>query len=316
MAHISSFFKKSLQAQLVLGVGLCLLLVGGIIIAYAASISQAAAVENAKQIAVGQAKNEATNVKAQIEVALDTARGSKNELLAIKAQDHPISLTRDQVNGMLYSTLLQNPQFLGSYTLWEPNAFDGKDAAYVNQTGHDATGRFIPYWNRGGAGGKIELVALADYEKPGTGDYYLIPKNTLQESIIEPYLYPIDGKDVLMTSLIEPIVVDGKFYGITGIDLTIDFLQRLADGVNIYNNSGRLALISNTGIIAASTGKPEQVGKNLSEITKDSQADLKIIQAGEEMWRLRMARWLFIRRSISAEHRLPGQPASRSRMQW
>jgi methyl-accepting chemotaxis protein len=282
MAQKSLSLKKSLQAQLILWVGLCLWLVGGIIIAYAALVSQASAVESAKQIAIGQAKNEATNVKAQIEVALDSARTSGTAFTAIKAKTQPISLTRDQVNGMLYSILQGNPQFLATYTLWEPDAFDGKDAAYVNQAGHDSTGRFIPYWNRGGAGGAIELAALADYEKPGVGDYYLIPKNTLKESIIEPYIYPINGKDVLMTSLVEPIVVDGKFYGISGVDFTLDFLQKLADGVNIYNKTGRLDLISNTGIIAASTGKPELVGKNVSEVLKDAQDHLKIIQAGEE----------------------------------
>ncbi|MCX6067503.1 MAG: hypothetical protein NT121_17395, partial [Chloroflexi bacterium] len=93
---------------------------------------------------------------------------------------------------------------------------------------------------------------------------------------------PIDGKDVLLTSLVVPIVVDGKFYGISGVDLTLDFLQKLADGVNIYDNSGKLELISYQGIIAGSTGKPELVGKPISEEVKDFEYITAIVQAGKD----------------------------------
>ena len=282
MAKKSNFLTKSFQTQLVLWMGLCLLFVGGVTIGYAAYISRTSDIENAEQIASGLAKIEASNVEAQVEVALNAARTTSTAFGAIKSKDQPIQLSREQVNGMLNTVLKENPQFLGTYTVWEPNAFDGKDASYVNQPGHDQTGRFIPYWNRGNAGGAIEMVALADYETPGIGDYYLLPKKTLKESILDPYIYPIDGKDVLLTSLVVPIVVDGKFYGISGVDLTLDFLQKLADGVNIYDNSGKLELISYQGIIAGSTGKPELVGKPISEEVKDFEYITAIVQAGKD----------------------------------
>jgi methyl-accepting chemotaxis protein len=280
MAKKGNFLSRSIQAELVVAVGICLLLVGGITIGYAAWTSQTSAVGSAQQIAQGQAENAAATVKAQIEAALDSVRTSAGALAPIKAKNQPITLSRDQVNAMLAGILQANPQFFASYTLWEPNAFDGQDAAYVNKPGHDATGRFIPYWSRGGAGGSIALAPLTDYDKPGTGDYYLVPKNTMKESIIEPYVYAVGGQDVLMTSLIEPIAVDGTFYGITGVDLKLDFLQQLADGVNIYNKTGHLDLISNSGIVAASTGTPQWAGKNISEVLPSAQAHLKAIQAG------------------------------------
>ena len=53
---------------------------------------------------------------------------------------------------ILFETLKNNPDILGVYTLWEPNAFDGLDSQYANTDGNDATGRFIPYWVHGGDG--------------------------------------------------------------------------------------------------------------------------------------------------------------------
>jgi methyl-accepting chemotaxis protein len=278
-----NIFARSLQAKLILGIVLCLAVVGAVLITYSTVSTLNRAVENGKQGALAEGQNQAKYVKSQIEVALVAARTMAQTLAPIKAKEQPIALTRDQVNAMLNNVLATNPQFLGTYTLWEPNAFDGKDAEYVNKPAHDATGRFIPYWNRGGAGGAIQLDALLDYETPGIGDYYVIPRATKQEYIIDPYVYPIGGKDTLLTSLVVPIVVDRTFYGIAGVDLRVDFLQSIINQVNIYNHAGRVQLISNNGTIAASSGHPELVGKNISENTKNYQEILKIIHGGSEL---------------------------------
>ncbi|WP_172452716.1 hypothetical protein [Chromatium okenii] len=51
-----------------------------------------------------------------------------------------------------------NPQLVGLGSYWEPNAFDGRDAEFVNVAPeNDATGRYIPYWNRAGGMVKVEL---------------------------------------------------------------------------------------------------------------------------------------------------------------
>ncbi len=55
---------------------------------------------------------------------------------------------RANINLQLQGLLETNPKALGVYTAWEPGMLDGLDSLYANQNGHDATGRFIPYWNR------------------------------------------------------------------------------------------------------------------------------------------------------------------------
>ncbi len=190
----------------------------------------------------------------------DAARSLADAITGVHSSGEP--LTRDQVNAMLIAVLVDNPGFLGVYTLWEPNAFDGKDSSFVNAKGHDSTGRFIPYWVRG-ADGKPTLTPLVDYEKEGPGDYYQLPKKTGEEVIIEPYPYMIDGKEVLLTSIVLPVKIDGKFEGIIGIDMALDSFQTIADKTDIYNGEGQLILLSNTGLVAAASGSPDLIGKKV-----------------------------------------------------
>lgn len=149
----------------------------------------------------------------------------------LDAERRSNSLNRNRISENLKNVLLHNKQIIiGSWCGWEPDAFDGKDKDFVNQPGHDATGRFIPYWNWGT--GQAALEPLVDYDKPGAGDYYLIPKNTQKMVIVEPYKYPIAGKETLMTSAVVPIVQDGKFLGVAGVDIELtDLAEKLKSHV-------------------------------------------------------------------------------------
>ncbi|NJN95000.1 MAG: HAMP domain-containing protein [Anaerolineales bacterium] len=273
------FQLKSIQMKIALWVGLCLLFVAAAIIAYAAFSVRQTALKAAEDNAIAVAQTEAGSVNSELEVPLDAARTLAQVLTAVKTEQ--IQLSRAEVNAMLKQVATDNPKFLAAYTLWEPNAFDGQDAKFVGTFGHDETGRFIPYHVH--SEGKIILEPLVDYEVEGAGDYYLIARRTHQETIIDPYIYPVAGVDVLLSSLIVPIVVDGQFYGITGIDIQIDFLQTLADQLDLYDKSASLVLISNQGLIAGATGRPELVGQSITELYPDflESGKLTRLQQGE-----------------------------------
>ncbi len=270
---------KSLQFTMSLGGGVFLLLVGGVLITYATIVARNTAIEAAKKELLGIANSHANAIDAEIEVALDAARTLAQSFSAVHSEN--VQLTRSDVNGILQEVLRQNPHFLGTYTLWEPNTFDGKDADYVNMEGHDQTGRFIPYWTLD-AQGNPSVAPLIDYETVGPGDYYQCPKRTLKECFIDPYVYDVQGVDTLITSLTVPIQIKGQFSGMAGIDVSLDFLQEITDSVDIYDKTGRLILISNGGIVSGSTGQPEAVGKPLKEIQEDAQEVMNIVQAGKE----------------------------------
>lgn len=270
---------KSIQSRIVLWAGLCLVLMGGALVTFAAVALHQKTLQGAKDHATTVAVANAGRIKTAVEVPLDAARTLAQTLQAAKT-DPEINLTRAQVDAMLRRVLVNNPDFLGVYTLWEPNAFDGKDADYANTPGHDETGRYIPYWVRD-ENGNFHVEPLADYEVEGIGDWYLLPRQTKAESILDPFLYPIDGQDVLMTSLVVPVVVDDQFYGIAGVDIRADFLQELADSVDLGAKDATLYLISNNGTLAGVSGQPELVGQHIEAVDDDWEDDLALLQAGD-----------------------------------
>ncbi len=280
---------KTIKMKILFWAGICLLATATAIVAYSAMSMRANAktardegIETAKRAAAIMAKQQASHIQAELDVALDAARILAQTFSGIKDEEAEVELGREEVNSILKIVLVRNPLFVGTYTCWEPNVFDGMDRGYKYKPGHDATGRFIPYWNRDKSG-NIMVEPLVDYDKEGDGDYYQLPKKTGNECLIDPYIYPLQGEDALLTSLIVPITVGDTFYGIAGVDLKLDFLQKLADEVDLYDGTALFVLISHNGTLAAVTGKPEIIGKHMKSVHEDFENNLSKIQKGKEI---------------------------------
>ena len=71
---------------------------------------------------------------------------------------------RGLLNEIMRGVLVANSGLLGVWTVWEPDALDGRDAMFAGAPGHDQSGRFVPFWHR--YGGRIRLEANIDYDKP------------------------------------------------------------------------------------------------------------------------------------------------------
>ncbi len=250
--------KLSLRTKLLLWM-VSIILAGflitvGVLTQRAAFLQQTQAQSYAQQLA---ARN-ALEISSHIEKALHSARHLAESLGSLKSAN----LTdRERATLILKGILAANPDFLGVWTGWEPNAFDGQDKQFAGKLGHDNTGRFVPYWNRGG--GKTQVEPLIDYEIPGAGDYYVLPKKTGKEVIIEPYIYPVNGQNMLITSLVVPIFYEGRFVGVAGIDIALDTIQEKVSKFKIYE-SGYATLVSNTGIVV-SDRDANSLGQNLSK---------------------------------------------------
>ncbi|GBC60846.1 methyl-accepting chemotaxis sensory transducer [Desulfonema ishimotonii] len=293
---------KSLQMKMVTVFGLCLLITGGAMVGYgivSAKNREAFVTGSATEFATAAAKEQilekaravSFEIDAEIEVALNAARTLADMLAGVKDETVNLGIDRDQIDGILRMALERNRTFLGTYTLWEPDALDGLDDVYAGTKGYDQTGRFITYWNRK-ADGAVAREAPVDYENHEKydngvrkGEYYLLPRERKKECVIAPYPYPVQGEIVWMTSLVAPIMANGTFYGIAGVDMCLDFIQSLADRVNgaFYGGAGQMAIVSYDGILAAVSGRPELVGKHFKAWGhKDWQKDMDSIRSGKE----------------------------------
>jgi two-component sensor histidine kinase len=161
------------------------------------------------------------------------------------------SFSREETSNMLYNLLVEHPNLLGTYVAYEPNAFDGKDELYANSSGHDSTGRFIPYWNK--IGGDIQLNPLVNYD---TLDYYQLPKETKKTAITQPYYY----EGVFMVSFVSPIIKNNEFQGISGVDVSLNYLNDEISTVKAFD-TGYAFMVDNSGILVAYPYNKELIGE-------------------------------------------------------
>jgi methyl-accepting chemotaxis protein len=206
------------------------------------------------------AEKDAQTVQAQLEAPLQTARTLAGSFQTL--QDLDAATRRAVYTASMEGILKANPNYLGVWACFAPNALDGLDAQYVNTPASDGTGRFIPYWHWSGADTKLE--ALVDYETPGVGDYYLLAKNSGHETILEPYQYEIDGKVVLLTSVAVPVKdASGAVIGVVGADITLAKLQEMQLDIGGYKSAYGYA-VSNGGMYFIHSD-PEAVGAYLKD---------------------------------------------------
>lgn len=196
------------------------------------------------------------------EQSIEIARKYANHFDADMKANHAIGQTiatsmsqynsadREEVNNILRELLETNPDLVGTYVCYEPNAFDGKDSEYVGASGHDATGRFIPYWNK--LTGELVVDPLLDYD---TLDYYQVPKTTETYFVTEPYFY----EGVFIISFVSPIMKDGQFIGMGGVDVSLNYLDEVVNRVKAFD-TGYAFMTGNSGIMISHPTRKENVG--------------------------------------------------------
>jgi len=269
---LSSVFRPggwSLTAKLSLSaVLLCVLCVGT-----TSAVVGLQASDRARQAASDQARVVADQVAAQIGGELGSSfsavLGMAASIEGMKAEGHPPS--REQLDDMARQVLTQRSEFIGTYSIWEPNALDGRDSEFVKKgPGYDETGRYIAYWNRGS--GQIAVEPLLDYEKEGANDWYAIPRKTRKPALIEPYVYPVAGKDVLMTTMVTPVLVGGQFAAAVGSDVPLSDLSARLSALEPVPG-GRVSLISNGGLYVAVHDKA-RLGKRADDLPPEALASI------------------------------------------
>ena len=269
--------KMSFKLKVFLAIVLLVVVLFTVSNTIAGRIARGIVEQDAYQYAQMMAMNYAAEIKGLLEVPMDTARTLAQVFSGFA--ELPLNERRGFFNSIMRSVLEKNPAFLGVWTCWESNALDGLDARFANTSGHDAGGRFVPYWHRDN--GRIVLEALVDYDKPGPGDYYLLARNSGREQVLEPYVYQVGGRDVLLTSLAVPIRnASGTVLGVAGIDISLAFLQEMVSAIKPME-TGVSALFSNSGLVAAHFD-PGRLGKQMRETERDMSGE-RIFQMADRI---------------------------------
>jgi len=158
---------------------------------------------------------------------------------------------------------------------FEPNALDGKDSEFIDDKARVSNDKGRSPATGGRAGGEglehrswiEEDLNKTTLNLNGTPTTSGTPAHGTPVALAcwNPYEDTVGGKTVLMTTIALPLLVDGKLIGVLGVDIALNALQASTDVAqkDLFNGMAQLEIISSTGLIAAYSGEPAKVGKNL-----------------------------------------------------
>ncbi len=265
------FGRMQLEKRMMLQLCVVAVLAFSVTIAVVALRARDMAKKQALQYSEEFAYRYSAIVELKINRAAEAARALAQSFTAIK-QVQPVP-DRRMLTGILERVFDENPDFISDWSAWEPNALDGKDAEFAGQAQHDKTGRFIPVIER--HDGQKVPKALEAYEEY---DYYVLPKKTRQEVVIEPYSWKYGSKEVLVTTFAVPILSGETFLGAVGVDIDVLEFGKSLKEIKPFE-TGYVFFVSHNGNYVAHP-KDDMVGKNM----KDSafpEAALKAVQEGK-----------------------------------
>ncbi|MBV7523915.1 Methyl-accepting chemotaxis protein McpU [Pseudomonas fluorescens] len=195
--------------------------------------------------------------------------------LAAKRSLEP-GVLREELNQSLKTAFERNSKVLGIWLAFEPNGLDGKDSEFVNDAARQSNeiGRFATYWSRAGGESLNTIMVEEDMTKTtlnlsGTpyNVWYTCPRDSKRICLLDPYADTVGNKEMLMTTISVPLLVDGKSIGVVGIDIALDVLQAAAidSQRDLFNSAGHMLIVSGTGVLAAYSVDAGKVGKNIGD---------------------------------------------------
>jgi methyl-accepting chemotaxis protein len=267
----------SVKTRLVVSIAVVLTVALGGLVAVIATLTSNQAQRDGLRNATSLAVDQAQQVEADFSRQSGTADALSTALSVLADSRHG---NRNYADGLERRLLEADPSLLGVWSAFEPQAFDGQDARHVDDPRSDETGRYVSYWFRDGE--KISVTPLVDYETPGTGDYYLIPRDTGRGVAIEPYAYEVAGEEVMMTSLATPIRVRGEVVGVAGVDVPLATISEQVGAIRPYE-VGHAALVSSGGVVVASNRSGDEAGAAAEGVLAEVSA--AAVEGGETVQR-------------------------------
>ncbi|WP_027612552.1 methyl-accepting chemotaxis protein [Pseudomonas sp. URIL14HWK12:I6] len=199
---------------------------------------------------------------------------------------------REELNLSLKTAFERNDKVLGIWLAFEPNGLDGKDSEFVNDAARQSNeaGRFASYWSRAAGSALNTIMVEEDMTKTtlsvsGTpyNSWYTCPRDNKRTCLLDPYADTVGGKEMLMTTISVPLIVDGKAIGVVGVDIALDALQAAAveSQRNLFNNAGHMLIVSGSGVLAADSSDATKVGKKISDtLGADGKDLLQLVSSG------------------------------------
>ncbi|MEQ6495604.1 methyl-accepting chemotaxis protein [Pseudomonas aeruginosa] len=301
--------RLSIQWKITLLAGLCLLGVVALLVglsvyrmqhssALVKSASTQMLDESARLRLEARGELQALRIQRYFMDAFQYGKGFSRQILFLRDQAQKRFLDaydlREDLTRQVRTALAANPEVLGLYVVFEPNALDGKDELFVDQPalGSNDKGRFSLYWAQA-TPGQLESESMVESELADTSSgpsgaaynaWYTCPKESGQPCVLDPYFDKVGERQLLMTSIAFPLELDGKVIGVMGLDINLSNLQALSEQGNreLYDGVGQVGILSPAGLFAGNSRDAGLLGKNLAKADPQHAGELlQLLAAGK-----------------------------------
>lgn len=222
-------------------------------------ISRTQAVEMADEMA----SRYGNQIKNNIEKALDASKAGAAAFITFS--NFGDRLDRTLADNFIKQLTLSDPTFFGIQVVFEPNMLDGRDAEYKGtKKWYGPNGEYGPYFWR--ENGELKAEDMIQHNPGQTREWYKTPRDTLHPILTEPYTTSVVKGTMSTVSV--PIIKEGRFIGIIGIDFIISSFEKMVENIHPMS-TGYAFLASNKGYCVAHPDK-ELIGKNITEAFPES----------------------------------------------
>ena len=257
--------RFKLRYKILIPVGVVSVLVFGLIMFLVQLQIKEKSEQDTRNLSLEISQRYANMVKGELDAAIGAVKAMAAAVGNERSQPTP---DRTVVTGQLRKTLEAFPDIFGTWTAWDPDAFDGRDREHVSADAlHDDSGRFLPYFIRGKQGiEETHTTAVASSSREAADTWYWYPLQTKKMLLTEPTVYEVAGENRMMISACVPLTDQGL--GVVGLDLSLENLQGVASRIKVFND-GYGFLLSDTGMVVAHPDK-DRIGKSISEYLDDA----------------------------------------------
>lgn len=204
-------------------------------------------INEANRLANVYAKSASDKIKSALEKDLTVCETISQSFIGL--YNMPVVSREKLFNEILVNVHKAHPEYLSVWMSWELRFLQ---AGYAYNYGRKRTVTLLD------AGFVKTIIDTANVDGDDLGSDYYQSKISQKDMLVNPYYYKYNREtnadSILETSIAKPLVINGEFAGIVGIDITLERFQKMVDEIRPFENSSGL-MISNNGFIISALNK-------------------------------------------------------------
>lgn len=175
---------------------------------------------------------------------------------------------RAQMNELLHAALGRDADTFGTWLVMKPGAMHDERYRERVDLAANASGRVASYWNRKAGeiiNEPISEATIGNDQIATSGvpnnSWYTCPLETGRTCVMEPFK---SSDSVLMTTIAEPIKINGEVIGAVGVDVSLRQFQDVLEKsrADLFAGQGDIIILSPVGLIAGYSKDRSKLGES------------------------------------------------------